>query len=118
MKVAWRAAAVPLPPAAVAASDEAGDRLRERATKNASVWRAEEWTVVMAVAEELPWADGATYLGMAHDANGLLLPVHYCPDVPADLLLLAVRELCAPSPGPYAVLPGVAGVVVVPLDPA
>jgi hypothetical protein len=56
--------------------------------------------LVLGDAEQLPWADGAAYLGRE---DGLLLPTTEAPSVPADLLRCA---LTSTVPGPeYAVLP-------------
>jgi hypothetical protein len=78
-------------------------------------YRAGAWTVVVAPVDQLPWADGVIYLGSFPGAADLLAPVLLEPDVPPDLLLGAVRELCAPDPGPFVVLPVDGTVTVVPL---
>ncbi len=53
----------------------------------------------------LPWADGATFLGVDPAAPGLLLPIHRAPDLPAALLAAAVARGAPAGAGPFALLP-------------
>jgi hypothetical protein len=57
-------------------------------------------------AEELPWADGAVYLGRDPDAPGLLMPTLLAPAVHAPLLERAFRRRFPDAGQPIAVLPG------------
>jgi len=63
--------------------------------------------LVLGRADDLPWVDGATYLG---EEAGLLLPTTLAPNVPADLLRHAVRSVvpgaAAGAVAAAAVLPG------------
>ncbi|HZM80998.1 MAG TPA: hypothetical protein VFC19_35190 [Candidatus Limnocylindrales bacterium] len=48
-----------------------------------------EWMLVLGRAEDLPWVDGATYLGWDH---GILVPTTHRPAVPMELLARTLRR--------------------------
>ena len=64
--------------------------------------------VLILLGTDLPWADGAVYLGRDPRAPGLLLPTLLSPDVPLDLLERAVaRRMLLPVawlPAPTALV--------------
>lgn len=109
LSVGWVPREPPLPAVAVAGAGDAARRLRAgavdragsgadlRATANAG------WIVVLGAEPDLPWADGAVYLGW--DA-GLLLPTTSQPWPPADLLREAVRHRAGSVAGLVVLLPG------------
>jgi len=102
----WTRREPPLAPAAVAGGAPlraaAVRRLREGAELR--VASGPEWTLV--VGTDLPWADGATYLGWD---DGLLVPTTLAPSTPAGLLRHALpADVLAVLPG--AVLTGPAPV--------
>lgn len=90
----WRPRPEPLPAAAVTVPAPATPalaaatllRLEAGAALRAAV--AAERLLVLGEAAELPWCEGAQYLGW--DA-GLLLPTAVAPDLPADLLAASMR---------------------------
>jgi hypothetical protein len=108
LSVSWVPREPPLPAVAVAGTGDAARRLRAgaadragagadlRATANA------DWIVVLGAEPDLPWADGAAYLGW--DA-GLLVPTTSRPWPPADLLREAVRHRTGSVAGLVVLLP-------------
>jgi hypothetical protein len=93
----WTRREPPLHPAAVAGGPElrAATVRRLRSGAELRVAFGPEWTLV--IGDDLPWADGATYLGWD---DGLLVPTTLAPSTPAGLLRHAL-------PGDaLAVLPG------------
>lgn len=58
-----------------------------------------------APAAALPWADGATFLGVDPAAPALLLPTHQRPDLPLPLLAAAVLARAPAGGAPWALLP-------------
>lgn len=123
MTIRWIAATPPIPAVAVAGAGAVGGRLRHGAARRgaaAHVRTAGPWTLALGTPDDLPWADGAIYLGRLPGADSVLVPVHRTPAVAPDLLARRLRELCLPARGPFAVLPDPTGtaVVVVPLDGA
>ncbi|MEV4825162.1 hypothetical protein [Micromonospora sp. NPDC049274] len=122
----WHRRATPLDAAAVAASGTvvaglrtdtllrvaAGARLR------ACAGRDQSWLVVLGDQVDLPWADGAVYLGWD---GGVLVPTLAEPSPCADLLREPLRRHSDPQAGLIALLPGLvlAGPLPrEPLDPA
>jgi MoxR-vWA-beta-propeller ternary system domain bpX5 len=113
----WSAREPPLPPAAVAGSGRVAASLaaaaHDRVGAGAELRAAArpDWIVVLADAADLPWADGAVYLGWD---GGLLAPTTLAPWPPAGvirgglaghapdgcdlLVLLPDRLLVAPMP--------------------
>jgi hypothetical protein len=89
VRLRWARREPPLPPAAVAASGDAGRRLR--AAVRACLGRGAElraaagddWIVALGDRADLPWVDGASYLGW--DA-GLLVPTTLVPWPAAELV--------------------------------
>lgn len=59
---------------------------------------------------DLPWVDGAVYLGPPEAAPGLWIPTCLAPSVPEALLERAIRSRFPALAPPFAVLPG-AGVL-------
>ncbi|MET0237981.1 MAG: hypothetical protein ABW224_25300 [Kibdelosporangium sp.] len=114
----WTPREPPLPAVAVAGTDDAGVALRAAAVARiaaGAVLRAstgDGWTLILGDLADLPWADGAIYLGQ--DA-GLLVPATMRPSLPAGVLRAAF------GPSALAVLPGrvLAGPAPIrPADPA
>lgn len=104
MKVAWQQRRAPLVAAAVAgtgapALDLATGLLRRtddgltplRAVVASNADGTPEALVVLGPPEQLPWCDGATYLGRSPQAPGLLLPTVKAPTVPPGLLVAALQ---------------------------
>ena len=110
----WRPRPDPLAPVGVAARGRAARALAERllARDDEALARlhgvaGEDLLLVLGEAPELPWADGATYLGRDPLAPSLLLPTTHEPSVPLPLLerALVARALRVPNaPPPLAVL--------------
>jgi hypothetical protein len=73
--------------------------------------------VLIGSGDDLPWADGAVYLGRDPAAAGMLLPTSVGPSVPVDLLERAVRKRFTVA-GPIAVIPRGPTVEVLPLGEA
>jgi hypothetical protein len=61
-------------------------------------------TVVLGEAQDLPWADGVTYLGRDPAAPRLLVPCMLHPNIAMDVFERAVAHCAAALPGPWAVL--------------
>lgn len=109
--VQWRPLEPPRTPVAVLAEGTALPPLAEataRRVRDGAFLRAAAADGVLLVVgdgQQLPWADGVTYLG---EEDGLLLPTLVAPDVPADLLRQALDQRLAPA-GPrrsLVLLPG------------
>jgi len=86
----WRRREPPLPVAAVVAGGAASESLRIATLKRLAEqeFRAaggDGWLVVLG--EELPWADGAVYLGWD---SGVLVPTTSIPSPPVALLRAAL----------------------------
>lgn len=114
------------PPLGIAAVAAWGDRAKELASRAiARQFRdgalaavaSEGWLVLIGSGEDLPWADGAVYLGRDPAAAGMLVPTILAPSVPVDLLERAVRKRFAVT-GPIAVIPRGPSVEVLPLGEA
>jgi hypothetical protein len=73
------------------------DRLRGAAT--------DEALVVLGEAADLPWVDGAVYLGKDLKAGSLLVPTTMVPSVPLDALERALLGRFADVAAPVVVLP-------------
>lgn len=115
--VQWRPRAAPLEPVGMAVRGEAARVLARRllarddeALARLSGVAAPELLVVLGEVDELPWVDGAVYLGRDAEAPSLLLPTTREPSVPIPLVERALlgRARSPGSPGsiapPYAVL--------------
>lgn len=115
VRVLWRPRARPLSPVAVAARGRAarllGERLLDRgdeALARLEGVAGEDLLVVLGPSAELPWTDGAVYLGRDPEAPSLLLPTTREPSVPLPLLERALAARAARVPGvapPLAVFP-------------
>ena len=105
----WRDA--PLPAAAVVASGvvvaglRADTLIRVAAGARLSACASLEqgWLIVLGEYAELPWADGATYLGWD---SGVLVPTLAKPWPCADLLRDPLHRLAGQQAGLIALLPG------------
>lgn len=73
------------------------DRLRGASTDDA--------LVVLGAAPDLPWVDGAIYLGKDVHAGSLLVPTNMAPSVPIDALERALLGRFAHIAAPVVVLP-------------
>lgn len=119
IEVVWRARTSPLEAVAVAATGKAArdlaTRLLSRNDDELKGVRGVSWNDGLAfegAPDNLPWADGALYLGRDGRAPKLLLPCALEPDVPLDSWTRAFergleREIAAP----ILVMPGVQIVV-------
>ncbi|BCM92506.1 hypothetical protein IAD21_04386 [Abditibacteriota bacterium] len=113
VEVRWRPRAEPLEPVAVVATGSAAralaKRLLELPDDELKRLRGVSWNEGLALegeSQNLPWADGASYLG--HDARApkLLLPCALEPDAPLDLWARAFeRQLKRELVAPLAILP-------------
>jgi hypothetical protein len=109
----WRPREVPLDPVGLAARGEAAQALARRllarddeALGRLSGVAAPGLLVILGEAADLPWVDGAVYLGRDADAPSLLLPTARAPSAALPLVersLLARARKSGASP-PYAVL--------------
>ncbi|MEU8424769.1 hypothetical protein AB0C15_28250 [Micromonospora sp. NPDC048835] len=126
LSLQWRGRDTPLPAAAVAASGAVVAELRADALMRvtagahlrACAGREQGWLIVLGDRAELPWADGAIYLGWD---DGVLVPTLAQPWPCADLLREPLRHLTNQQTGLIALLPGLvlAGPLPrEPLDPA
>jgi hypothetical protein len=117
ISVQWRPRAAPLEPVGMAVRGAAAGVLAERllarddeALARLSGVAAPGLLVVLGDAGELPWVDGAVYLGRDAEAPALLLPTAHEPSVPLPLVERALLARSAGAPGlswsapPYAVL--------------
>lgn len=112
LPLTWSARAEPLRVRAVAARGDAARALGRRVVALDDVALAALTAVagdglLIVLGDELPWVDGAVYLGRDPDAPGLLLPTALTPSVPAAVLdhALARRLEAAAAGAPLAVLP-------------
>jgi len=110
ISVVWRPRTTPLDPVGVAARGEAARSLARRllarddeALARMSGAAAPELLVVLGESADLPWVDGAVYLGKDVSAPSLLLPTTREPAVPLPLLERAFAR-AAKAPPPLAVL--------------
>ena len=106
----WRPRKTPLDPVGVAARGEAARALARRllaredeALARLSGAASRELLVVLGDAADLPWVDGAVYLGKDTAAPSLLLPTTREPAVPLPLVERALARAAA-APPPFAVL--------------
>lgn len=110
ISVAWRPRPAPLDPVGVAARGEAARALARRllarddeALARMSGAAAPGLLVVLGASADLPWVDGAVYLGKDASAPTLLLPTTREPSVPLPLVERAFAR-AAGAPPPLAVL--------------
>lgn len=106
----WEPRAVPLEPVAVAAVGPAARALARRLLLRPAevVERLSGVTgpdLLLLLGEELPWTDGAVYLGRDPAAPTLLLPTTLAPSVPIALLERRLARAFREVPPPVAVLP-------------
>lgn len=115
IRVLWRPRAQPLAPVGAAARGRAArllaDRLLARSDEELARLEGvagEDLLVVLGPSAELPWTDGAVYLGRDPEAPSLLLPTTREPSVPLPLLERALTARALRVPGvapPLAVFP-------------
>ncbi len=113
----------PLPPAVLAAFGPAAARLRERLLRMsdealAALSGVAGEGLLLVIGADLPWVDGAVYLGRDPAAPALFLPTTLESAVPSALLERALRNRNPRELAPLAVLPGDTGLRVVPLGVA
>lgn len=111
--VSWRSRSAPLEPVGMAARGATARALARRllardddALARLSGVAGPELLVVLGVAADLPWVDGAVYLGRDADAPALLLPTTREPSMPpvlAERALVARAQVLNATP-PLAVL--------------
>jgi MoxR-vWA-beta-propeller ternary system domain bpX5 len=108
--VVWRPRATPLDPVGMAARGAAARALARRllAREDESLARmsgaaAPDLLVVLGAPADLPWVDGAVYLGKDAAAPSLLLPTTREPSAPLPLVESALVR-AAGVPPPLAVL--------------
>src|SRR5690349_16891045 len=94
----WRPRMYPLEPAAVVAQGEADRRLAARllSLNDEGLSRLQGVSgtgllLILGAADELPWVDGAIYLGRDPAAPALLLPTNLEPNLPVSLLQRAFQ---------------------------
>ena len=116
----WLPREPPLEPRAVVAEEEAAHRLAARLLErpDESLGSLQGVSgpgllILLGPADDLPWVDGASYLGRDDSAPSLLLPTALRPSLPVALLERAVRRQFADAAPPVALLPGTARVVSV-----
>jgi len=94
-ELAWRRREPPLAPVAVAGSGAVAaalaTRARERVARGAELLGAagSGWLVILGGGDDLPWADGAVYLGAD---DGLLVPTTLAVWPAAGLVRAALRD--------------------------
>lgn len=110
ISVVWRPRTAPLDPVGVAARGEAARSLARRllARDDEALARlngvaARDLLVVLGDSADLPWVDGAVYLGREPGAPTLLLPTTREPSLPLPLVESAFAR-AADAPPPLAVL--------------
>jgi MoxR-vWA-beta-propeller ternary system domain bpX5 len=110
ISVVWRPRSAPLDPVGVAARGESARALARRllarddeALARMSGAAAPGLLVVLGASADLPWVDGAVYLGKDASAPSLLLPTTREPSVPLPLVERAFAR-AAGAPPPLAVL--------------
>ena len=100
LQLRWSRREPPLPVAAVAGSGTVAVRLRSggyqrsQAGARLSATGNADWIVLLGAADDLPWADGATFLGWDSD---LLVPTTRAPWPPADLVRASLRRRFGPA---------------------
>ncbi|MEU8210955.1 hypothetical protein AB0B85_17375 [Micromonospora sp. NPDC049044] len=122
MSLRWRQRDVPLPAAAVVAADAVVPELRADtllrvatgARLRACAGRLQRWLIVLGDRADLPWADGAVYLGWD---GGVLVPTLAQPWPCADLLREPLRHLTDERAGLIALLPGLVLAGPLPREP-
>ena len=109
--IEWRERASPLAPVAVWAEGPARRALLERLLALPGEHRARlrgaasaHVVIVSGEREQLPWVEGAKYLGRDPSAPSLLLPTTLEPSAPASLLERALLARVPRSAIPLAVL--------------
>jgi hypothetical protein len=109
----WRPRAQPLEPCAVVARGSAlsilKSALERRSRQELARLRGgigDAALLVLGARDDLPWADGAEYLGRDERAPALLLPTLLEPAVHPALLERALQARFPGVAGPLAVLPG------------
>jgi hypothetical protein len=110
MKVRWGPRAVPLAPRAVYADGEAARALVRRllAAPDEELARLRGVSApdfVLVLGDDLPWVDGARYLGTDPLAPALLLPTARAPSVSPALLARAFGGTFAVVPDPPRLVP-------------
>ncbi|MFI6262462.1 hypothetical protein [Micromonospora sp. NPDC051006] len=122
LSLRWRRRDDPLPAAAVAASGAVVVELRTDtlmrvtagARLRACIGREQSWLIVLGDPADLPWADGAVYLGWD---GGVLVPTLAQPWPCADLLREPLCRLTDQQAGLIALLPGLVLAGPLPQEP-
>jgi len=103
----WQTRDEPLKPVAVAAFGPAARALIASVDKRTELHAlrglaGDDLVLLLGEEEQLPWADGAIYLGRDPEAPSLLLPTLLRPSLP---LSLVERAMLRRGSGPFAVIP-------------
>lgn len=111
--IGWRPRRRPLTPRALAIAGDDARRLLARLRHDPRRRRlrgvaGRDLVLLLGEADELPWAPGVVYLGVAPGIPSLLLPTALEATVPETLLEIACRRRALPAP--VAVLPPARGV--------
>ncbi len=108
--IQWKPCEPPLAPCAVAARGENALRLANRVLdshdEQLGRWRGvvgENLLILLGERDELPWTDGAFYLGRDERAPALLLPTTQSVSVALDLFGRALKLQFAQAAPPFAV---------------
>lgn len=95
----WQRASAPAQPAAAVATGEVARRLYARLGRLPAEQQARlrvgataDLLLVSGAEADLPWVDGIAYAAPCASAPQLWLPVQWLPNVPPDLLAIALRE--------------------------
>lgn len=112
IKIGWRNRHIPLEPCALIAFDKAATALAEklltfddeRLQKFQAVG-GERTILLVGTSENLPWTDGAIYLGRDAEMPAALLPTTVEPNISLELFDRALKAKFEPL-APFAVLPG------------
>jgi len=107
--IEWIPREPPLPPAAAVAFDDAARALAKRLLamtdeQLARIQGAAAENAIVIAGDDLPWVDGIQYAGRDPNADGLLLPTHVKPNVPADLFAQAILHAHGEARRPLVVI--------------
>ncbi len=113
IRVHWTQRETALAPVGVAAFGDRARALARRLLRDDFAWPMErlrgaatdDALVLLGEASDLPWVDGAIYLGKDRKAGSLLVPTNMVPSVPIDALERSLAGRFADLAPPIVVLP-------------